>query len=896
MADVSRQDIAKAEKSVMSPTDAKEDMMLVLGLQQEMLSQAPLSVCLLGQLVLVTLDKDVSLVSENMDRSAFKYTKYPDSLRTSIVQVANQGWTAFNCANKNMDQIRLLTLQIPRHVKNAVKFIIGGSDEEIQELVPDILANIERITDTCIVKAEEVETQFSDVMDLICELQEACTFTKGEYDDKIRKAEKDIEVKSTRKIALEERKQHAEEEYKEMREQIRKAQESYEKAMDPMPSGWEMLGMDLVKGLAKCAVTPVQGATSIFAMTGGTASMQSQTGTSEEAFMLELPRISLCIQNVMENFVLLSEGKELDTLTLVESTFSDVISSLASYSGVCRDKFDGIKEDASQLIQILKVANKQLTGREQQVEKARAVVDHLKGKMQGLKVFCDTAFGAKPLQMPTPKMSSHEQGQSDSASSRHSAQARFKVEQASSTLETVRDDFRAKSQKLGEYKEMREQFRKAQESYEKAMDSMPSGWEMLGTDFVEGLAKCAVTPVQGATSIFAMTGGTASMQSQTGTSEEAFMLELPRISLCIQNVMENFVLLSEGKELDTLTLVESTFSDVISSLASYSGVCRDKFDGIKEEASQLIQILKVANKQLTGREQQVEKARAVVDHLKGKMQGLEVFCDTAFGAKPLQMPTPKMSSHEQGQSDSASSRHSAQARFKVEQASSTLEIVRDDFRAKSQKLEKVSEDITELAGIQLDKVDFDQIKALLKRGIKAIGEVRIQWGKLVRFCQTISNIIKCSMNENVKNFLQTAEEGKKFRLKYTMSDMLRDMIYVQANDANTLAYMVNNLAEMYVEVSQKHLMDQVANLGELLGLDPEKDKAAISKRQTELETQAKAATVLVTQKQKEFDTKVKSRIERIETEMKAVLPPPEPTNAEIEKEKKAIKEAKERKA
>ncbi|XP_048245313.1 uncharacterized protein LOC124141786 [Haliotis rufescens] len=679
MADVSRQDIAKAEKRVMSPTDAKEDMMLVLGPHmnwQEMLSPAPLSVCLLGQLVLVTLDKDVSLVSEHMDRSAFKYTKYPDSLRTSIVQVANQGWTSFSCANKNMDQIRLLTLQIPLHVKNAVKFIIGGSDEEIQELVPDILSNIERITDTCIVKAEEVETQFSDVMDLIGELQEACTFSKGEYDDKIRKAEKDIEVKSTRKIALEERKQHAEEEYKEMREQFRKAQESYEKAMDSMPSGWEMLGMDFVEGLAKCAVTAVQGVTSMFAM-------------------------------------------------------------------------------------------KSVGG---------------KGKK---------------------------------------------------------------------------------------------------------------------------TRGTASVQSQTGTSEDAFMLELPRISLCIQNVMENFVLLSEGKELDTLTLVESTLSDVISSLASYSGVCRDKFDGIKEDASQLIQILKDANKQLTGREQQVEKARAVVVNLKGKMQGLKVFCDTAFGAKPLQMPTPKMSSHEQGQSDSASSRQSAQARFKVEQASSTLETVRDDFRAKSQKLEKVSEDITavitELARIQLDKVDFDQIKALLQRGIKAIGEVRTQWGKLVRFFQTISNIIKCSMNENVKNFLQTAEKGKKFRLKYTMSDMLRDMIYVQATDANTLAYMVNNLAEMYVEVSQKHLMDQVASLGELLGLDPEKDKAAISKRQTELETQAKAATasiaVLVKQKQKEFDTKVKSRIERIETEMKAVLPPPEPTNAEIEKEKKkAIKEAKELKA
>ncbi|XP_046560810.1 uncharacterized protein LOC124269820 [Haliotis rubra] len=681
MADVSRQDIAKAEKRVMSPADAKEDMMLVLGPHmnwQEMLCPAPLSVCLLGQLVLVTLDKDVSLVSEHMDRSAFKYTKYPDSLRTSIVQVANQGWTSFNCANKNMDQIRLLTLQIPLHVKNAVKFIIGGSDEEIQELVPDILANIERITDTCMLKAEEVETQFSDVMDLIGELQEACTFSKGEYDDKISKAEKDIEVKSTRKGALEKRKEQAEKEYNEMTEQFQKAQKSYEKAMDSIPSGWEMVGMDFVEGLAKCAVTAVQSVTSIFAMK--------------------------------------SVG----------------------------------------------------------------------GKTRGNKG-----------------------------------------------------------------------------------------------------------------------GDTASVKSKTEKSADALMLELPRISLCIQNVLDNFNLLSEGKEPGDLTMVESTLSDIISSLSSYSGVCRDKFDGIKEDASQLIKTLKDASKQLSGGEQQTERVRVVAGRLNAKMQGLNLFCETAFGAKPFEMPTPKMSSYEQGQSDSASSRHSAQARFKVEQASSTLETVRDDFRDKSQKLDKVSEDITaiitDLARIKLDKVDFDQIKALLQRGFKAIGEVRTQWGKLVRFFQTISNIIKCSMNENVKNFLQSAEKGKKFRLKYTMSDMLRDMIYVQATDANTLAYMVNNLAEMYVEVSQKHLMDQVASLGELLGLDPEKDKAAISRRQTELETQAKDATasiaVLVQQKQREFDTKVKSRIQRIETEMKAVLPPPGPTDKEVEKEKrKAIQEAKELKA
>ncbi|XP_046557793.1 uncharacterized protein LOC124266992 [Haliotis rubra] len=223
MAEVSKKTIAKAEKELMSPKDIKEDMMLVLGPHmnwQEMLCPAPLSVCLLGQLVLVTLDKDVSLLSEHMTRDRFKHTEYPESLRTSILQVADDGWNAFNLANKNMDQIRLLTLQIPQHVKNAVKYIVNGSEMEVSHLVAE-----------------------------------------GQYSEKLLKAEKDHEVKTLRLQSLEERKKLAEEEYNELRNQFKKTQESYQKAMDSMPSGWSMIGMDFVEGLAKCTLGVCQSVT-----------------------------------------------------------------------------------------------------------------------------------------------------------------------------------------------------------------------------------------------------------------------------------------------------------------------------------------------------------------------------------------------------------------------------------------------------------------------------------------------------------------------------------------------------------------------------------------------------------------------------------------------------------
>ena len=76
--------------------------------------------------------------------------RYPSSFRACLVQVSNAGWEAFNEAHTNMDQIRLLSANVDNHVKNAVKFLIAGSDREVEIMVPKALKNVERIADECV--------------------------------------------------------------------------------------------------------------------------------------------------------------------------------------------------------------------------------------------------------------------------------------------------------------------------------------------------------------------------------------------------------------------------------------------------------------------------------------------------------------------------------------------------------------------------------------------------------------------------------------------------------------------------------------------------------------------------------------------------------------------------
>ena len=85
------------------------------------LSSAPTTVCSLGQLIRVFLDRDVSLLFKKMSKADFKMTKNPHSLQASMLQIAKMGWSSFNKANENMEEIRLLTLQVPTYVQETVK-------------------------------------------------------------------------------------------------------------------------------------------------------------------------------------------------------------------------------------------------------------------------------------------------------------------------------------------------------------------------------------------------------------------------------------------------------------------------------------------------------------------------------------------------------------------------------------------------------------------------------------------------------------------------------------------------------------------------------------------------------------------------------------------------------
>ncbi|KAL4593057.1 hypothetical protein GN956_G27134, partial [Arapaima gigas] len=222
--------VTKINSSMMKTSRAQdvrkdtEKMMKTYANWEEFLLPAPTSVAILGQLVFISAKKDFS-VNHGMKDKQFKFIDYPESFRACLMQVCNSGWVAFNTAHKNMDQIRLYSLNMPEDIKIVVETIMQENDAIVSTLLPGQLLNIERTSNECYQLASEVENKFMHVINVISELMEAFTCSMKLHNDSVREAEMEIKQAELMRRSAEEAKRLSEQNYQVMEKQAKEAQE-----------------------------------------------------------------------------------------------------------------------------------------------------------------------------------------------------------------------------------------------------------------------------------------------------------------------------------------------------------------------------------------------------------------------------------------------------------------------------------------------------------------------------------------------------------------------------------------------------------------------------------------------------------------------------------------------
>ncbi|XP_026083953.1 uncharacterized protein LOC113059626 [Carassius auratus] len=325
--------ISKSTQSLTTAEDMRNQTKLIMqpyANWEEYLTPAPLSIAILGELVFISSSTDFS-INKNPPEGGFKFIRYPDSFRACLMQVCNSGWLAFYAAHTSMDQIRLHTAQVPNYMKTAVKILFQGNDEIIKAHLPDQLDNIRVIADDCLKLSDATEKRFTDVINIIQELLEACVNAEHFNGEEMEEVKKKLEESKLREQSAKETKERTQKAVSALERELDQGLEK--KALHSLPGNWEMFGMDRVSGITPNVTGLITGGESV--ITHPVRSMWSATrmmGTlkyvrdqeSKRDLVAEInaysksAEILKCVQNIQLLIKVYNEEDDIDWTNLYD--------------------------------------------------------------------------------------------------------------------------------------------------------------------------------------------------------------------------------------------------------------------------------------------------------------------------------------------------------------------------------------------------------------------------------------------------------------------------------------------------------------------------------------------------------------------------------------------------
>ena len=169
---------------------------------------------------------------------------------------------------KNMDTIRLYSAKVPEQVKNVVRTLVSGSKEDVKDILPIELRKIEKNASESLELAKAVESKFENVMHLTGELLEVSSAAKGHFQNTQVELQTKREIALTKEKSVREEIERAKEEQDKLTKQVKEAKAQWEKAVDSMPSGWDLVGMQFVEGITKAFTSAAETVISAVATRG----------------------------------------------------------------------------------------------------------------------------------------------------------------------------------------------------------------------------------------------------------------------------------------------------------------------------------------------------------------------------------------------------------------------------------------------------------------------------------------------------------------------------------------------------------------------------------------------------------------------------------------------------
>ena len=184
--------------------------------------------------------------------------------------------------------------------------------------------------------------------------------------------------------------------------------------------------------------------------------------------------------------------------------------------------------------------------------------------------------------------------------------------------------------------------------------------------------------------------------------------------------------------------------------------------------------------------------------------------------------------------------------------------------------------LSEIAGLEMETLDLDQIVDLLCRCLKEIGNLKDEWGKMVKLFQSITNIIDTTLNDSLKMFVNVSKTTKFDKPEtFRLSGKKRQLLYDEVMKASEVACFIQHFTESYTEVSEKFFLPVLEALPLLLKCTGMRN-LQIEEKLKQLQNESIAAQTGINAhlelKQKHFQSTVNERLATLKRVLNKRIP------------------------
>lgn len=230
---------------------------------EDLVSPAPSVVNLLGTLLVAAKPADFSM-RETPPVGGFKYIEQPDSFQATLAQLSGSCSRAFVVSHRSMETIHDRMKKVPHYVKKAFKALRLKNKRVSQQILNLALGRLKEGATVCKTNADKTVNAFNYTLSLLGEIQVTTVARHSLQKKQLAEVKQNLTLASLSLAQAQEELEEYTKREKEVRDEVKKSKEQFDKAMKAIPSTAQMLGLKLLGGVISLITNGVNRAVKSF--------------------------------------------------------------------------------------------------------------------------------------------------------------------------------------------------------------------------------------------------------------------------------------------------------------------------------------------------------------------------------------------------------------------------------------------------------------------------------------------------------------------------------------------------------------------------------------------------------------------------------------------------------